>query len=76
MTAGEIAAVAREWDGQLRTIKQLTRVGMGHCQGRICGELVAQIAAKTSGKSRQEIGMDSLRPPIKPVPIGAIAAMP
>lgn len=76
VAAGEIAAVAREWNGSLRTIKQLTRAGMGNCQGRVCGALVAQIAAKASGKTVQEVGLDTPRPPIKPIPLEALAGMP
>ncbi len=72
VTAGDVARTAREWGGNLRTIKQLTRAGMGPCQGRICGPLVAQVAARESGKTMQEIGVDTPRPPIKPIPIGAI----
>lgn len=74
--AGEIASVAREWNGSLRTIKQLTRAGMGQCQGRICGSLVAAIAAKESGRTMEEVGIDTPRPPIKPIPLGALAEIP
>ncbi len=75
-TAGEIARVAREWNGSLRTIKQLTRAGMGQCQGRICGPIVAQIAARESGRPVEELGVDTPRPPIKPIPLDALAGMP
>ena len=75
-TAGEIASVAREWNGSIRTIKQLTRAGMGQCQGRICGPLVARIASRESGRTMKEIGVDTPRPPIKPIPLGALAALP
>ncbi len=74
-TVGEIAEAAKEWGGSLRTIKQLTRAGMGPCQGRICGSLVAQIAARASGKTVPELGVDTPRPPIKPIPLGALAAL-
>jgi D-hydroxyproline dehydrogenase subunit alpha len=73
VTAAEIARAAAEWNGSLRTIKQLTRAGLGNCQGRICGSLVAQIAARASGKSVEEVGLDTPRPPIKPIPLAAIA---
>lgn len=75
VTVGEISEAAKEWNGSLRTIKQLTRAGMGPCQGRICGSLVAQIAAKASGKTVPELGVDTPRPPIKPIPLGALAAL-
>ncbi len=76
VTAGEIRAAAQEWNGSLRTIKQLTRAGMGNCQGRVCGSLVAQVAARASGKTVEEIGLDTPRPPIKPIPLEALAGMP
>lgn len=76
VTAGEVTSVAKEWDGNLRTIKQLTRAGMGPCQGRICGPLVAQVAARASGKPMEEIGLDTPRSPIKPIPAGAIMDLP
>ena len=52
----------------LNEIKGLTRVGMGNCQGRICGDLLAHILA-SDDPSRQEqeirdLGMLSVRPPI------------
>ena len=75
VTAGDIAAVARESNGSLRTIKQVTRAGCGQCQGRICGPLVAQIAARESGKRVEELGVDTPRPPIKPIPLEALAGM-
>lgn len=75
VTAGEVARVARAWNGSLRTIKQSTRAGMGPCQGRICGSLVAQIAARESGRSVEELGVDTPRPPVKPVPLSAMAGM-
>ena len=74
-TAGEIASAAREWHGSLRSVKQLTRAGMGQCQGRICGSLVAQIAARESGRTVEEVGVDTPRPPIKPIPLEALAGM-
>ncbi len=75
VTAGDVARAAKDWDGSLRTIKQLTRAGMGPCQGRICGSLVAQVAARESGRTMEQIGVDTPRPPIKPIPIGALAAV-
>jgi len=55
----------------LAELKQLLRLGMGHCQGRTCIILAAKILAKKTGKSLEEI-MPSFRPPIIPVEIGLI----
>ncbi len=76
VTAGEIGAVAREWNGSLKAIKQITRAGCGRCQGRVCGSLVAQIAARESGRRVQDLGVDTPRPPIKPIPMDALVGLP
>ena len=54
-------------DGDLAALKQVTRVGQGPCQGRMCGELVAR-AAGAAGPYNQ-------RPPLRPVPLGTLAAL-
>ncbi|RLF46714.1 MAG: (2Fe-2S)-binding protein [Thermoplasmata archaeon] len=55
----------------LAELKQLLRLGMGHCQGRTCLILAAKILARKTGKSLDEI-MPSFRPPVIPVEIGLI----
>ncbi len=75
VTLGEVEGAAMECGGSIRTIKQLTRAGMGPCQGRICGSLVAQVATRISGNSIAEIAPDTPRPPIKPIPLGALAKL-
>ena len=57
--------------GGAATIDQLkawTRVGMGPCQGRICGETVASLLAKHVG-GREQVGMWTGRAPLRPVPV-------
>jgi NAD(P)H-nitrite reductase large subunit len=76
VTAGRVAAVASECQGSLRVIKQLTRAGMGPCQGRMCHSLVAQVASRKSGRSVEELGVDTPRAPIKPVPLEALTGVP
>jgi NAD(P)H-nitrite reductase large subunit len=63
----------------LAEIKGLTRVGMGNCQGRICGELLAH-ALLDGDSSQQEqeqklrnLGMFSVRPPIHPLSLQDLA---
>jgi len=55
----------------LAELKQLLRLGMGHCQGRTCLIIAAKILARKTGKSIQEI-MPSFRPPVVPVEIGLV----
>ena len=50
ITLGEIRQAVAKGATSANEVKGLTRTGMGNCQGRICGELVARIiAAETTG---------------------------
>ena len=55
--------------------KAYSRAGMGPCQGRLCGLTVSEIIAGARGVSPGEVGYYRIRPPIKPVTIGELAAM-
>ncbi|GAA1360573.1 FAD/NAD(P)-dependent oxidoreductase [Streptomyces beijiangensis] len=66
VTAGEIReAVEGLGAGDLRTVKLLTRAGMGWCQGRICAPGVAGVAGCPADTAR--------RPFARPVPLGVLA---
>lgn len=52
-------------------IKAWTRCGMGPCQGRMCSDAVGAIM-ETAGIKRESFGQMVARPPLRPVPIGAI----
>ena len=54
----------------LRSLKVMTRLGMGPCQGCMCWPAAARRLALRIGKSLEEIGPISVRPPIAPVCIG------
>ncbi|WP_420404580.1 FAD-dependent oxidoreductase [Nisaea sp.] len=55
--------------------KAFLRAGMGPCQGRLCGLAVTEILADALGKSPEEVGYYRIRPPIKPVTLGELAAL-
>ena len=57
----------------LNQLKAFTRCGMGPCQGRICGPVVAAIAADVLGKPIGEIGTYRPRAPFKPITVGTLA---
>jgi hypothetical protein len=57
-------------------LKSFLRCGMGPCQGRMCGLTVTETMAAARGVSPREIGYFRLRPPVKPVTLAEIAAMP
>jgi len=55
-------------------IKRITRAGMGPCQGRTCGNLVARILSEQTGQRIAEVKSGSVRFPVRPVKLSAIAA--
>lgn len=57
-------------------MKIFLRCGMGPCQGRLCGLTVTELIAEHRGLSPQEVGYYRLRPPVKPITVGEIAALP
>ena len=57
-------------------MKAFLRCGMGPCQGRLCGLTVTELIANRRGVSPQEVGYYRLRPPVKPITVGELAALP
>ena len=55
--------------------KAFGRPGMGPCQGRYCGLTVASVIAARRGVPVEEVGYYRIRPPLKPVTLGELAAM-
>jgi bacterioferritin-associated ferredoxin len=53
-------------------IKRFLHVGMGPCQGRTCGRLIARLIAKKTGKSVREIRQTKPRSPLVSVPIKSV----
>ncbi|MEU2223519.1 NAD(P)/FAD-dependent oxidoreductase [Streptomyces sp. NPDC018347] len=68
VTAGEVRDAVALGAGDARTVKLLTRAGMGWCQGRMCGPAVAGLTGCPPGAGR--------RPFARPVPLGVLAALP
>ena len=57
-------------------LKAFLRCGMGPCQGRLCGLTVTELIARAHGTTPQAVGYYRLRPPVKPIPLSALAQMP
>jgi bacterioferritin-associated ferredoxin len=53
-------------------IKRFLHVGMGPCQGRTCGRLIARLIAKKTGQSVHQLQQTKPRSPLIPVPIKSI----
>lgn len=73
VTAGEIRQAVLEGADSLKSIKILTRAGMGLCQGRICSSVVAQLASLASGRPVETFGSPGFRPPVKSIKLGELA---
>ena len=58
---------------ELNRAKGFTRVGMGRCQGRVCGAAAAEVLAGELGCDVAAIGRLRGQPPVKPIPIAAPA---
>jgi NADPH-dependent 2,4-dienoyl-CoA reductase/sulfur reductase-like enzyme len=54
---------------EINRLKALTRVGMGRCQGRMCGEAAIALLAEELGKAPEAVGRLRSQSPIKPIPI-------
>jgi NADPH-dependent 2,4-dienoyl-CoA reductase/sulfur reductase-like enzyme len=53
-----------------------TRAAMGVCQGRHCASLVAAVISRHTGTPLERIPPVTPRPPVLPVPLGALAERP
>jgi NADPH-dependent 2,4-dienoyl-CoA reductase/sulfur reductase-like enzyme/bacterioferritin-associated ferredoxin len=73
VTAGEVRSAIRRGAVTLDALKTRMRVGQGPCQGRTCGPILARMIAQETGRPVADAGMFHARPPVKPVPLAALA---
>ncbi len=74
VTAGELRATARDLDArEINRAKAFSRVGMGRCQGRLCGLAAGEILAAALGVPAEALGALRAQPPVKPLPMTATA---
>ena len=70
VTVGELRRWIGELDaGELNRAKAFSRVGMGRCQGRVCGPTAAEIVAGECDASLESVGRLRAQPPVKPIPL-------
>jgi hypothetical protein len=70
----ELRALARQGCSGPNQAKAFTRCGMGPCQGRFCGATMEQIFTREAAPGREDVGHFTVRPPLKPVTLGQLAA--
>ncbi|MFM9925676.1 FAD/NAD(P)-binding oxidoreductase [Variovorax sp. H27-G14] len=75
ITAGTLRqAVAVNGAAEMNRLKALSRVGMGRCQGRMCGVAAAEILAHATQQPLEQVGRLRGQAPIKPIPIRLVQA--
>lgn len=72
--ASAVRAAINQGAGELDALKIWTPVGQGACQGRTCGPLLARFIAAETGHPQEAAGCFSVRPPLKPILLGELAA--
>jgi len=74
VTRGEIRDALGRFPADTQGVRTCTRAGMGLCQGRMCGHQVAAEVARFSRVPIGSVAPYSVRPPVKPLPVAAVAA--
>ena len=72
VTAAEIGDAVALAATDPRTVKLLSRAGMGWCQGRVCGYATAALTARLTGGALNLTGSAG-RPVAGPIPLGLLA---
>ncbi len=73
ITLGEVKTALSDGATDMKEVKRMTRMGMGNCQGRMCGPAMQEIMAREKGLSPDSIGYLNPRPPVRPIPLGVLA---
>jgi NAD(P)H-nitrite reductase large subunit len=69
VTKEEISQAIAEGCDTVTWVKRKTRAGMGLCQGRTCGRLVARMIAEETDQALGLVLPDKRRPPLRPIPL-------
>jgi len=72
VTLREVKEIIAMGVTDIETLKRMTKVGTGICQGKTCLDLLVRILARETGRSPEEVGLPTLRTPVVPVEMGAL----
>jgi thioredoxin reductase len=72
-TLADLDALIAEGVRDPNIVRALSRIGMGRCQGRNCASNVAAAIARRDNCPPELVAPLSVRPPVKPVPVAALA---
>jgi NADPH-dependent 2,4-dienoyl-CoA reductase/sulfur reductase-like enzyme len=74
VSLGEIRyALTHLGAAEINRVKSFCRIGMGRCQGRICGPSAAELIASILGQSVEQVGRLRAQAPVKPLPLAALS---
>ena len=73
VTVKDIAKAIDEGFDDIETLKRYSTVTMGPCQGKMCRKAFSAISAEHTEHRNGQTGVTTLRPPVQPVPLGALA---
>ena len=77
VTAGELRGCVNDKDArEVNRAKAFSRVGMGRCQGRYCGNASAEIIAAAASMPIEEVGRIRTQAPVKPLQMDILEAEP
>lgn len=72
VTVADIQRAISEGATTLNAIKNITRAGMGRCQGRMCTGTIAHIISESLGIETKDIVYSIPRPPVIPIPVEGV----
>jgi thioredoxin reductase len=72
VTCEQIEGAIADGVTDLNVVKVRTRAGAGVCQARRCGRQLTWLVAQRTGTPMTEVEPLTVRPPVHPVPIGAL----
>ncbi|UFZ07763.1 NAD(P)/FAD-dependent oxidoreductase [Bradyrhizobium ontarionense] len=72
ISAGEARRAVSDFSlTEINRLKAVTRIGMGRCQGRMCGAAAAELLAAQTRRDIGAVGRLRAQAPIKPIPLAA-----
>jgi len=74
VTLKQLKAAMADNAVKVKDLKRMTRMGMGPCEGRMCGPSVIEIMKRRLNLPAEDVGYLGPRPTIKPVALGVLAA--
>ena len=72
VTVRDVISAVADGARDVNDIKRRTRLGMGHCQGRFCGQVINELIWRLTGVRKQR-EIFTPRTPAKPVPFACLA---